>query len=165
MGSRFNMLDNEFWAYFAGFLDGDGCITAMAEKSKTNKLGARVRVRLSFAQHRRHRKVLDQLRAKINEGQVSEYEHNEMAEYVIRDQDIIKDILGKIQPYLIVKLPHLVIALEILNLKDRNSNLENLKKALKLVQDIKSLNNYPKRVRFDPVTTEVARPKYRFYKY
>ena len=122
----------------------------MIEKSKTNKLGLRVRVRLSFTQHQNHRKVLEYLQMKIGEGKVADYEHNKMSEYVIRDQDVINDILIKIQLYLIVKLPHLKIALKILNLKNRNSNLRDLKKSYKLVQEIKSLNNYPKKSNLTP---------------
>ncbi len=164
MGSQFNTLTNEFWAYFAGFLDGDGCIAANVEKSKT-KLGVRTRIRISFTQHRSRRKVLDKLKSKISEGQVAEYDHNGMAEYVIRDQETIKEILENIQPYVIVKLEHLNLAIKMLKMQDRNYNYDNLQKALLIAQKIKSLNNYPKSVKFDPVTTEVVRPRYRFYKY
>lgn len=165
MGSRFNTLSNEFWAYFAGFLDGDGCITAMVEKSKTNLSGARVRIRLSFTQHKDHRLVLDRIQAKIGEGKVSEYDHNGMAEFVIRRQDIILEVLNKIKPYLIVKEKHLESAIKILQLENRNSDKTNLQKAMVLAQEIKSLNKYSKRIKFDPVTTEVERPRYRFRKY
>ncbi|OGD56505.1 hypothetical protein A2V71_02370 [Candidatus Berkelbacteria bacterium RBG_13_40_8] len=165
VGSRFNTQTNEFWAYLAGFLDGDGCITAIVERSKTNRSGVRVRIRVSFTQHRYRRKVLDKLKAEIGEGQVAEYNHNSMAEYVIRDQKIILEILEKIKPYLIAKAKHLELALKLMRLENWNSNKTNLQKAMKLAQDIKGLNKYPKRVRFDPVTTEVERPRYRFYKY
>ena len=165
MGSRFNTQTNEFWAYLAGFLDGDGCIAANVEKRKTNRSGTRVRIRISFTQHRDRRIVLDEIKAKIGEGKVAEYDHNSMAEYVIRNQKVISEILEKIKPYLIVKTKHLELASRLLHLENWNSNKTNLQKAMKLAQDIKGLNKYPKRVRFDPVTTEVERPRYRFYKY
>jgi hypothetical protein len=165
VGSRFNTLTNEFWAYFAGFLDGDGCIAANVEKSKFHKLKVRVRIRISFTQHRSHRKVLDELLVKIGEGQVAEYDHNNMAEYVIRSQSVIIEILEKIKPYVIVKAKHLNLATKLLQIENRNSNKVNLQKAMVFAQEIKGLNKYPKRVKFDPVTTEVERPRYRFYKY
>lgn len=165
MGSRFNTLTNEFWAYFAGFLDGDGCITAIVEKSKSNRSGVRVRIRLSFTQHRNRREVLDKIQAKMGEGKIAEYDHNNMAEYVIRRQDTIIQILEKIKPYVIVKAKHLKLSIKLLQIENRNSNRESLQKAMEFAQEIKSLNNYPKSVKFDPVTTEVVRPRYRFYKY
>src|SRR5258708_4892925 len=106
-GSRLN---ESFYPYVAGFLDGDGCIAIKFEKSKTCKLGYRVRVRISFTQHKRRRKVLDFLCKTIGSGVVTEYQHNNMAEYVMHDQKIVSQLLDKIEPYLVVKAEHLQIA-------------------------------------------------------
>ena len=103
VGSQFDRISNYFYAYAAGFLDGDGCIAIRIEKSKTYRLGLRARVRISFTQHRRRRKVLDYLFGTIQSGVVSEYDHNNMAEYVIRDQKIVKILLKKMKPFIVVK--------------------------------------------------------------
>src|SRR3989344_2650334 len=100
-GSR---LSSEFWAYVAGFLDGDGCIAVKVEKSQTCRLGFRARIRISFTQHKDKRGVLDYLRTRIGSGVIAEYQHNNMAEYVINDQEVIEQVLHFIEPYLVVKL-------------------------------------------------------------
>lgn len=149
-GSR---LDESFWAYVAGFLDGDGCIAIRFEKSQTCKLGYRARVRISFTQHKARRKVLDYLLDRIGSGVVSEYQHNNMAEYVIRDQQVVASLLQNLESYVIVKAEHLQFAKRLLILKDNGYSEDSLAKMLSLYKAIGSLNNYPKSFKLDPVTT------------
>ncbi|SRR6266511_2348701 len=148
------MLNNEKLAYIAGFLDGDGCIASNFEKNKTCKLGYRVRVRISFTQHSRRREVLDILSSWICSGSIGEYEHNNMAEYVIRNQVIVKELLSALMPFLIVKRKHAEIAMKILGLKESAYSLATLSTMREYTILLKSLNNYPKRLYLDPVTTE-----------
>ena len=146
MGSRlFKLNDNCFYAYLAGFLDGDGCITIRFEKSKTTRLKYRSRVRVSFTQHKSKREVLDQFCKKIGSGKVAEYDHNKMAEYVIYDQKVIKKLLKDIEPYVFVKRRHLLIAQKLLNLKNNGYNKDSLEQMLKLRKSIAALNNYSKK--------------------
>jgi hypothetical protein len=146
VGSRlYDDIDNSFYAYMAGFLDGDGCIAIRVEKSKTCKLGMRVRVRISFTQHRERRVVLDYLYERINSGVIAEYNHNNMAEYVIRDQEVVLILLEKIKPYVVVKSLHLQLAQELLIVKKEGYSKDSLEKMLNLSRKIGSLNNYPKR--------------------
>ncbi len=149
-GSR---LDELFWPYVAGFLDGDGCIAIKFERSKTCALGYRARVRVSFTQHKARRKVLDFLHSRIGSGVISQYQHNNMAEYVIRDQKVIATLLQNIEPYVVIKAEHLQLAKQLLILKEDGYNEESLEKMKSLFEQIGSLNNYPKSFKFDPVTT------------
>jgi hypothetical protein len=154
VGSRLNASEEHFYAYLAGFLDGDGCITIKAERSKTHRLGYYIRVRVSFTQHKSRRKVLDYLCKKIGSGVVTEYVHNNMAEYVIFDQKVIGYLLDRIEPYVFVKLRNLRIAKELLSLKRGGYSKKSLVKMLSLYKKMGLLNNYPKSFKFDPVTTE-----------
>ncbi len=153
VGSRFNDVKESFWAYVAGFLDGDGCIAIRMEKSKTCKLGYRVRVRISFTQHKKRRKVLDYLLNVISSGTVAEYQHNNMAEYVIRDQQVVEELLDHLEPYIVVKTEHLKLAQKLLILKRDGYSIQSLSKMFNLVKQIGLLNNYHKSFEFDPVTT------------
>jgi hypothetical protein len=147
-------LDNAQLAYIAGFLDGDGCIASNFEKSKTCTLGYRVRIRISFTQARYRRQVLDTLLSWIQSGVIAEYSHNEMAEYVIRDQVVVEQLLQLLLPYLIVKKQHAALALQIFLLKKDRYTPESLEKMRQLTLTLRSFNHYPKRVSLDPVTTE-----------
>ncbi|MBU0570239.1 LAGLIDADG family homing endonuclease, partial [Patescibacteria group bacterium] len=101
----------------AGFLDGDGCITIRFEKCRTSRLGYRARVRISFTQHKSKREILDLFCKRIGSGKVTEYKHNNMAEYVIYDQKVIFQILNNIETYVFVKRKHLKLAKELISLK------------------------------------------------
>ncbi len=150
MGSRLDSKKDYFYAYVSGFLDGDGCIAIKVEKSKTCKLGYRARVRVSFTQHRSRRKILDFLRDKIGSGVVTEYNHNNMAEYVINDQKVIEDLLTKIESFIFVKTKQLKLAKKLLSLKKIGYNQRSLEKMFNLSRKMGSLNNYPKKLSLTP---------------
>ncbi|RJO62346.1 hypothetical protein C4544_00030 [candidate division WS5 bacterium] len=158
MGSQQNK--DSFYAYVAGFLDGDGCIAIRFEKSKTCRLGFRARVRISFTQHKQKREVLDYLCKTIGSGVVSEYQHNNMAEYTIYDQVIIEQLLNGLEPYLIVKADHLSFAKKLIVLKRTGYSSDSLKEMHNLFKEIRSLNNYPKTILLDPVTTDNKGTRY-----
>ena len=147
MGSRLNTVNQkEFYAYIAGFLDGDGCITIRVEKSRTHKLGYRARARVGFTQHKSKRKILDFLCKKIGSGKVVQYKHNNMAEYVIYDQKVITQLLENIKPYVFVKAQHLQLAQKLLILKkEKGYGKESLKEMFNFRKEIGLLNNYSKK--------------------
>ena len=154
VGSRILSLDNEKLAYIAGFLDGDGCVTINFEKSKTCQLGYRVRVRISFTQHSSRLDVLKVIYSWIDSGVIAEYEHNWMAEYVIRNQEDVRELLIRLLPYLIVKKQHAEISLKVLQLKEERYSTNSLEQMRQCAIILRSLNHYPKRKYLDPVTTE-----------
>jgi hypothetical protein len=159
VGSRINALDGEHLAYIAGFLDGDGCIACNFEKNRACRLGYRVRVRVSFTQHRDRSEVLHVLRFWIGSGSIGTYEHNAMSEYVIRDQAIVRELLVALKPYLVVKEMHAELALGILHAKQGRYTPESLELMRGLANSMRALNRYPKRVDLDPVTTEAFGPR------
>lgn len=152
MGSRLSVTKQNMFAYIAGFLDADGYITIKIEKSKTNRLGERGRVRVGFAQNKSRIFVLDKLCKFIKSGVVSEYNHNNMAEYVVNDQKVIFELLTKLKPFVIVKKKQLRLALEFLLLKEFGYSIKSLRKMKNLEVKMSKFNSYPKMS--DPVTTE-----------
>ena len=150
MGSRLNSEKDSFYAYLSGFLDGDGCIAIKFEKSETNRLGFRARVRVSFTQHKSRRKILDFMQRKIGSGVVTEYRHNNMSEYVINDQKVIENLLDKIEPYVFVKTKQLALAKKLLFLKKDGYNHASIEKMHSLWKMMGSLNNYPKESSLTP---------------
>ena len=150
MGSR--QRTTNMFAYIAGFLDADGYITIKIEKSKTCHFGIRGRVRVGFAQNRSRGFVLDILAKFVNSGVVSEYDHNNMAEYVINDQKAIFDLLTNIEPFVLVKKKQLELAKKFILFKKVGYTIKSLEKMKDLELKMSKLNSYPKM--FDPVTTE-----------
>ena len=138
-------------AYIAGFLDGDGCIASNFEKCNPRKDSSyRVRIRISFTQIVSRREVLDALLSWIQSGHIAEYEHNNMAEYVIHDQKVIQPLLIALLPYLIVKKRHAEVALLILELKKSGYTPESLEQMRQYTISIRSFNHYPKRTVLTP---------------
>ena len=145
MGSRLSSSVEHFYSYTAGFLDGDGCITVKIERAKTCRLGFRARVRVSFTQHRSRRRVLDFLQKKIGSGNVIEYNHNNMAEYVINNQKVINSLLNHLEPYVFVKSKHLKLAKKIFVLRKEGYSRRTLNEMLAIAKKVRSFNNYPKK--------------------
>ena len=143
MGSRQKISTNNL-AYIAGFLDADGYITIKIEKSKTCRLGFRGRVRIGFAQSRSRKFVLDRLLKIIKSGTVSEYNHNNMAEYVISDQEAIFDFLNNIESFVVVKKKQLRLAKQFILFKKVGYSNDSLKQMKKLEVRMSVLNSYPK---------------------
>ena len=154
VGSRLNSIKESFWAYLSGFLDGDGCITIRIEKSKTCKLGYRARVRISFTQHTRNRHVLDWIENQLKNGSIADYPKKHLSEYCITDSKFINRLLRGLKPYVVNKHKQLNLALQLLALEDRFKNEISFNQALNLANEIRGLNNYPKKNSFSsPVTT------------
>jgi len=144
VGSQQRIPTESRYAYIAGFLDGDGYITIKIEKSRTCRLGYRTRVRIGFAQSRSRKLVLDRLLDFIKSGSVSEYDHNNMAEYVISDQKAIFDLLTNIEPFVIVKKKQLKLAKEFILFKKVGYTKNSLREMENLEFKMSRLNSYPK---------------------
>ena len=98
---------------------------------------------MGFAQSRSRKFVLDRLLDFIKSGTVSEYDHNNMAEYVISDQRAIFDLLTNIQPFVIVKKKQLKLAKEFILLKKVGYTKESLMEMKDLELKMSKLNSYP----------------------
>ena len=143
-------------AYIAGFLDGDGCIKARIDKQPNNKFGLRTRIAVTFTQHTRNRHVLDWIENQLKNGSIADYPKKRLSEYCITDSKFIKRLLRGLKPYVVNKHKQLDLALRLLALEDRFKNETSFNQALSLANEIRGLNNYPKKNSFSsPVTTNM----------
>jgi hypothetical protein len=134
-------------AFIAGFLEGDGSISAKISPTPWKRLGYRVRVIISFTQHTRNKEILRYLQ-KIVGGSLKDYASRSMSELVIFDRKRVEDVLKEILPYLIVKKKQAVLALEIIERfkkrkKHKRSKLspEDLIEIVKIAEKIRELNS------------------------
>ncbi len=143
-------------AYIAGFLDGDGCIKARIDKQLNNKFGLRTRIAVTFTQHIRNRHVLVWIQNQLRNGSIADYPKKRLSEYSITDSKYIERLLRGLKPYVVNKHKQLDLALQLLALKDRFKSETSFSKALSLANEIRGLNNYPKKNFFSsPVTTDM----------
>lgn len=147
VGSRPGLSSNEA-AYLAGFLDGDGCISAKVGRYPNSWSGFRVRVIISYAQKTQNRELLERIRLAIGFGRkVADYRSNRMSELIISARKEVKQLLEAIVPFLKLKKPRARLALSIVSLLDRKRELknavsrENFMEVLKLAQRMRQLNS------------------------
>lgn len=104
-------------AYIAGFLDGDGSISAKISPAKNGRFGYRVRIMVGFTQHTRNRSVLVNLKRIVGGGRkVADYETKNLSEWVIEGGGQTEGLLKRIKPFLFLKRKQAEIALEILDI-------------------------------------------------
>src|SRR3989344_353891 len=92
-------------SYVAGFLDGDGSIVATIEyRPERRRFPYRVRLKITFTQHVRHRKMIEKLRVFLgNRGHVWEVRSHNLVELVIQDRKELKATLERLKPHLVIK--------------------------------------------------------------
>lgn len=86
-------------AYIAGFLDGDGSVTAVIEPHTEKKFSFRVRVSLDFYQHKDNLSLLKYLRKIFGEGCLGK-SIRDTHKLSLRNQTTLKTIL----PLLYIKV-------------------------------------------------------------
>jgi len=139
-------LSKEQAAFVAGFLEGDGCISVKIEPNPTSKrLGYAVKVKISFTQHTRNRKILVYLH-RILGGDLDDYFSKSLSELVIRERGKIHEIIKQIKPYLITKKRQAQLAEEIIKILEKHRIVSwitpnELLKIVKLTEEIRKLNS------------------------
>ena len=98
-GSKFNN------SYVAGLLDGDGSIVATVEKRpERRRFPYRVRLKINFTQHNRHRDLLVKLQRFLGgAGSLRNVASHNLAELVIQDRAEVKSVLTKLLPHIVLK--------------------------------------------------------------
>jgi|SRR3989344_256988 len=131
-------------AYIAGFLDGDGAISAIIERHPEKKYGFRVRVCLDFYQHKDNIGVLHHIQKYFGEGSLGKSIRN-THKLSLRNQNTLKMILPLLHKYVIVKKRQIEIALNILSRTIATKS--DLIKVAKLADKLSSLNIRSKNIR------------------
>ena len=161
--SPFNISKSEA-AFIAGFLEGDGCISA---KIGPTSGSYRVRLVISFTQHTRNKVVLEYLQKLIG-GKIIDYHSRNMSELAIYDRNKVTEIVRIVAPFLISKRRQAELAIKIIEILNKNKrgklkNPEDLLKAVKLAEEIRGLNSNRKNKTvhtFDKVFTKLRKKGY-----
>lgn len=132
-----DLSDDNVRAYIAGFLDGDGAITAVIEKHTEKKFGFRVRVALDFYQHRDHIKLLRYLKKVFGEGSLGKSIRN-THKLSLRNQTTLKTILPLLYPFSRIKRNQIRIALRILDAAIHTKS--DLLRVARLADELSSYN-------------------------
>ena len=93
------------WAYLAGFLDGEGCIHGWRRHPHSK---AKVHIRVS----QRYGSLIDDLADHFGVGSVNNQGPGRL--WVIASQSQVRHILHGVLPYLKLKQPQALVALQIL---------------------------------------------------
>lgn len=153
-------------AYIAGFLDGDGSIIATVEKRpERRRFPYRVRLRVNFTQHERHRKLIEIIKHFLgNVGAIREVKSHKLIELVIQDRKEVESVLVRLLPFIVLKERQAKNLLKIIaiykaatvNTRSSLSEKEYLT-VLNLVKEVRKLNSRTggkiELKAFNPVTT------------
>jgi len=124
-------------SYIAGLIDGDGAIMAFVEKHSGKRFGMRVRICLKITGQR---KGLEIIYREIFGRKGNLVRIKGGMEWITKDQRLIRDILEEIGNDLIFKKKQAKKALEILEMKEKNSSLKNLSRCIELANLLSNLN-------------------------
>ena len=131
-------------AYIAGFLDGDGAVSAIIERHPEKKFRFRVRICLDFYQHQDNIRVLDYIKDYFGEGSLGKSIRN-THKLSLRNQSTLKTILSLLHKYVVIKKKQIEIALTILDYKIETK--KDLIKVAKLADQLSSHNIRSKGIR------------------
>ena len=124
-------------AYIAGFLDGDGAITAVIEPHAGKKFRFRVRVAMDFYQHKDNVKLLLYLKKVFGEGSLGR-SIRDTHKLSLRNQATLKNVLPLLYPFSRIKRNQIRIAMRIVRTAIRGEN--DLHKVARLADELSSHN-------------------------
>ena len=137
-------------SYVAGFLDGDGSIVATVEhRPERRRFPYRVRLKINFTQHIRHRDLLVKLQKFLGGlGSIRNVASHNLCELVIQDRKQVRRVLERLSPCIILKERQAKIMLAIIRIYDgatvnvRSSLSEKeFQKIIRMVRQIRTLNS------------------------
>ena len=121
-------------AYIAGLIDCDGAIMASIESHKEKKFGFRVRIIIQFTQ--KNPQLLQWIQSLLGVGIIAK--NRTTFDWIVRDQQICKEILELIQVYSRGKSQQVKIGLQIL--QTTISSREDLLFVARLADTLSSFN-------------------------
>lgn len=111
---KLELLSNEFLAWLAGFLDGEGSIYVRISKNKTFVLGYQILISVSFTQSVSRYHILNLIYVSL-EKQGYLRKRGEIGDLIISNSVFIKRLLIKLLPYLYLKRRQAVLVIEIID--------------------------------------------------
>ncbi len=138
------MLKTNLKAYLAGFLDADGSIYVQAKPNPTYRYGFQVAPYIVLFQSAKDKVNFEKLCSLIGLGYMRERKDG-ILEYIIGRADSIKEFIGLVKPYLILKEKQADLLLKILKEKEEVKNEADFRKLLSLIDLFRELNYSKKR--------------------
>lgn len=102
MEHNLNKLSNEELAYIAGFLDGDGCLLAQIVRGNTYKYKHTIKLSVIFFQKKEKKWYMLQLQQQLGIGTIK-VRKDGMVELLITGDNLVKNLLKYLHPYLRLK--------------------------------------------------------------
>jgi len=107
-------LDKSFWSYLAGFIDGDGSLFVRIIPVKSD-INYKIIISIGLYQHKKYIFFLNKIWQIFNKsGNLRIRPNSDMADLVISNKILIKQILTRLYPYLILKKPQAKLLLKII---------------------------------------------------
>lgn len=133
------ILTTEERHYIAGFLDGDGAISAQIVCGNDLKYKFRIRVSIGFYQNKRYRWFLLKLHKQLKCGYMRK-KSDGVDEYVITASDPVQNLLLQVKDCLVLKKKQANLVLEILEKKKKIDSKESFLEICKLTDKVAKLN-------------------------
>lgn len=136
--------------YIAGFLDGDGSIVVAVEKRPDRRrFPYRVRLKINFTQHMRHRNFLFLLQESLGRvGSIRDVQTHNLSELVIQKRQDLKAVLNRLLPHLVLKQRQAKIMLAMIAIFDQGvvrvrSSLsdKDFEKLFAMANELRSINS------------------------
>ena len=134
-----NRKNKNFYAYLAGFLDGDGSIYVRAKKNDSYKYGFQIAPYIIFFQSKKEESNFKKIFEELDYGYMRERKDG-ILEYTIARKNNIKSLIKKIKPYLILKKRQADLILKILDRKEKIKSINDFKELMNLVDRFRNLN-------------------------
>ncbi|MDE2144574.1 MAG: hypothetical protein KGJ01_01245 [Patescibacteria group bacterium] len=126
-------------AYIAGFLDGDGSIYARAKPNPTYRYGFQIALYIVLFQSTKDGKQFNKLCTAIGYGKIRE-RNDGMLECVINKINDIKEFLGCVRSFVVLKKRQVELMLKIIESKERVKNKRDFQLLLDLIDSYRDLN-------------------------
>lgn len=143
--SKKNAFNTLHLAYYAGFLDGDGCINAQIVPRVGYRLGFQIRVSLTFFQSTKREWFFLRL-AKIFPQGTYRRRKDGVSEYAIVGTARVFPLCKKLLPFLQIKRKQASLLLQISRQLKKNQDPNDFLALCRLVDQIGKLNDSKKRV-------------------
>ena len=131
-------------AYIAGFIDGDGSIYVRLKPNDQYRYGFQVAPYIilfqSVKEEKNFRKICDMIKL----GYIRKRKDG-ILEYTINKKDSIIELIGLIEPYIILKKKQIALMKNILVAKENIKNKNDFIKLMKLIDEFRELNYSKKR--------------------
>ena len=143
-------------SYIAGFLDGDGSIYVRLKPNRSYRFLFQVSPAIVFYQSKKEIEHLKWLKNLIKRGYLRERKDG-IVEYIIGDEESLKELLKEILPYLRVKKRQAKLMLEILRLKRKIKNGKDFLNLAKKIDEFQKINFSKKRIQNSSKVEEILK--------